>query len=188
MKTCTPSRPSCHRQNGSRWTPRGVGSRAVPGDHRQRVPAARCRAPRPDRASWSPDITSGGWQWMARAAAMTSHLSELALRSLAVRTGQLMGLDVTDERMDRAADSMIGMREAWQRVDLMCNTIVTERRSLPTPAMSEAGDLLLRRAARLGQPAVDTCPRPPWPPQDPARPSSPAGRVHRRGVGCAPGG
>ena len=97
-----------------------------------------------DRASWSPDLTSGGWQWMAQAAAVTSHLSELALRSLAVRTGQLAGLGITDERMDRAADCMIGMREAWQRVDLMWNTIVTERRSLPTPAMSEAGELLLR--------------------------------------------
>ena len=30
-----------------------------------------------------PDVTSGGWQWMAQAAAVTCHLSELALRSLA---------------------------------------------------------------------------------------------------------
>ena len=97
-----------------------------------------------DRAGWSPDVTSGGWQWMAQAAAVTSHLSELALRSLAARAGQLAGLPVTGERLDRAAESMVGMREAWQRVDLMWNAIVTERRSLPTPAMSEAGDLLLR--------------------------------------------
>jgi hypothetical protein len=39
---------------------------------------------------------------------------------------------------------MIGMRAAWQRVDLMWNTIITEQRLLPTLAMSEAGDLLLR--------------------------------------------
>ena len=107
---------------------------------------------------------------MAQAAAVTSHLSELALRSLAVRTGQLMGLDVTDERMDRAADSMIGMREAWQRVDLMWNTIVTERRSLPTPAMSEAGDLLLRMGGSSGTtrsghlPAPTVAPAGPRPP------------------------
>ena len=97
-----------------------------------------------DRAIWSPDVTSGGWQWMAQAAAVTSHLSELALRSLAARAGQLEGLGVTEQRMSRAAESMVGMREAWQRVDLMWNTIVTERRSRPTPAMTEAGDLLLR--------------------------------------------
>ena len=97
-----------------------------------------------DRGSWSPDLTSGGWQWMAQAAAVTSHLSELALRSLAVRAGQLAGLAVTEERLNDAADAMIGMREAWQRVNLMWNTVITERRLLPTPAMSEASDLLLR--------------------------------------------
>ena len=42
-----------------------------------------------DQASWSPDVTSGAWQWMAQAAAITSHLSELALRCLAERAGQL---------------------------------------------------------------------------------------------------
>jgi hypothetical protein len=36
------------------------------------------------------------------------------------------------------------MRAAWQRVDLMWNTIITEQRLLPALAMSEAGDLLLR--------------------------------------------
>jgi hypothetical protein len=97
-----------------------------------------------DRGSWSPDLTSGGWQWMAQAAAVTSHLSELALRSLAVRAGQLAGLAVTEERLNDAADAMIGMREAWQRVSLMWNTVITERRLLPTPAMSEASDLVLR--------------------------------------------
>jgi hypothetical protein len=97
-----------------------------------------------DRGTWSPDLTSGGWQWMAQAAAVTSHLSELALRSLAVRAGQLAGLAVTEERLHGAADSMVGMRKAWQRVDLIWNTVITERRLLPTPAMSEASDLLLR--------------------------------------------
>jgi len=62
-----------------------------------------------DRAIWSPDVTSGGWQWMAQAAAVTSHLSELALRSLAARAGQLEGLGVTEQRMSRAAESMVGI-------------------------------------------------------------------------------
>jgi hypothetical protein len=97
-----------------------------------------------DRGSWSPDLTSGGWQWMAQAAAITSHLTELALRSLAVRAGQLAGLPVTEEQLHKSANSMIAMRQAWQRVDLMWNTVITERRLLPTQAMSEASDLLLR--------------------------------------------
>ena len=111
------------------------------------VSASRLRAAAhrgPDRVSWAPDVTSGGWQWMAQAAAVTSHLSELALHSLATRAGQLTSLPVTEARLHGAADSMIVMREAWQRVDLMWNAIITEQRLLPTPAMSEAGDLLLR--------------------------------------------
>lgn len=97
-----------------------------------------------DRSGWSPDVTSGGWQWMAQAAAITSHLSELALRSLAIRAGQLTGLTTTELRLHGAADAMIGMRTAWQQVDLKWNTVITERRLLPTLMMSEASDLLLR--------------------------------------------
>jgi hypothetical protein len=97
-----------------------------------------------DRVSWSPDVTSGGWQWIAQAAAITTHLSELALRSLATRAGRLPSLPVTEAQLQGAADAMIGMRAAWQQVDLTWNTIITEQRLLPTLAMSEAGDLLLR--------------------------------------------
>jgi hypothetical protein len=97
-----------------------------------------------ERASWSPEVTSGGWQWMAQAAAVTSHLSELALRSLAIRAGQLTGLPVTQAQLQSAADAMTGMRAAWQQVDLMWNTVITERRMLSTLTMSEASDLLLR--------------------------------------------
>jgi hypothetical protein len=97
-----------------------------------------------DRASWSPDATSGGWQWMAQAAAITSHLSELALRSLAIRAGELTSLTVTETQLHDAADAMTGMRAAWQQVDLMWNTIITERRLISTLTMSEASDLLLR--------------------------------------------
>ena len=111
------------------------------------VSASRLRAAAhrgQDRVSWSPDVASGGWQWMAQAAAVTTHLSELALRSLATRADRLSSVPVTEARLHGAADSMTGMRAAWQQVDLMWNTIITEQRLLPTLAMSEAGDLLLR--------------------------------------------
>jgi hypothetical protein len=97
-----------------------------------------------DRVRWSPEVTSGGWQWMAQAAAVTSHLSELALRCLAVRAGQLTGVSTMEVRLAGAADAMIGMRTAWQQVDHRWDTVITERRLLPTLAMSEASDLLLR--------------------------------------------
>ena len=85
---CTPSRPPS-RRHGSLWArPRNRSPSCATGSA---VSASRLRAAvhrGPDRVSWSPDVTSGGWQWMAQAAAVTSHLSELALRSLATRAGQ----------------------------------------------------------------------------------------------------
>jgi len=97
-----------------------------------------------ERARWSPGTTSGGWQWMAQAAAVTSHLSELALRSLSIRAGQLSGLPVTGAQLRDAADRMADMRAAWQQVDRTWDLLVTESRLLQTPAMTEASDLVLR--------------------------------------------
>ena len=111
------------------------------------VSASRLRAAMrgsAERARWSPAVTSGGWQWMAQAAAVTSHLGELALRSLAARAGQLTGLPVTAAQLDNAADGLAGMRAAWQRVDRAWDAIITESRLLQSPAMTEASDLVLR--------------------------------------------
>ena len=96
------------------------------------------------RAPWSPNITSGGWQWMAQAAAVTSHLSELAVRSLATRAGQLSGLPATAAQFDSAANHLVVMRTAWQQVDQVWDLMTTESRLLQTPAMTEATDLVLR--------------------------------------------
>ena len=81
---------------------------------------------------------------MAQAAAVTSHLSELALRSLSIRAGQLSGLPVTGAQLGDAADRMADMRAAWQQVDRTWDLLVTESRLLQTPAMTEASDLVLR--------------------------------------------
>jgi hypothetical protein len=69
---------------------------------------------------------------MAQAAAVSSHLSEMTLRSLATRAGQLPDLPVTAGQLDDAADCMVGMRTAWQKVDRMWDAIVTETRLLQT--------------------------------------------------------
>ena len=97
-----------------------------------------------DGARWSPGVTSGGWQWMAQAAAVTSHLSEMALRALATRAGRLPGPLVSEVQLDDAADFMAGMRAAWHQVDRMWDAMITESRMLPTQAMTDASDLVLR--------------------------------------------
>ena len=97
-----------------------------------------------DRARWSPSVTSGGWQWMAQAAAVTSHLSELALGALATRAGQLPGPPVSEAQLRDVADFMVGMRAAWHQVDRMWDVMITESRMLPTQAMTDASDLVLR--------------------------------------------
>ena len=99
---------------------------------------------RKDRARWSPSVTSGGWQWMAQAAAVTSHLSELALGALATRAGQLPGPPVSEAQLRDVADFMVGMRAAWHQVDRMWDVMITESRMLPTQTMTDASDLVLR--------------------------------------------
>jgi hypothetical protein len=111
------------------------------------VSASRLRAAMRDivdRAQWSPDITSGGWQWMTQAAAVTSHLSELLLRALADRAEQLPDPPYTAAQLMNAADLMAGMRAAWNQADRLWDAMITETRLLPTPAMTEASDLVLR--------------------------------------------
>jgi hypothetical protein len=97
-----------------------------------------------DRARWSPGVTSGGWQWMAQAAAVTTHLGELALRALATRAGQLTRPPVSAAQLDEAADFMAGMRAAWHQVDRMWDMMITESRLPQAPAMTDTSDLVLR--------------------------------------------
>ena len=81
---------------------------------------------------------------MAQAAAVTSHLSELALGALATRAGQLPGPPASEAQLHDVADLMVGMRTAWHQVDRMWDVMITESRMLPTQAMTDASDLVLR--------------------------------------------
>jgi hypothetical protein len=112
-----------------------------------------------ERAMWSPNVTSGGWQWMAQAAAVTSHLNELVLRSLAVRVRQFAGPRENGTRLNAAADSMVEMRAAWRQVDQMWDVMITESRLLPTLAMTDASDLVLRMGRLVWN-------KPDWTPAD----------------------
>ena len=111
------------------------------------VSAARLRSALQDsqqHARWSPNVTSGGWQWMAQAAAVTCHLSELALLSLATQASELADVPVSGSQIDAAAGSLTPMRAAWQHVVLLWDGMVTERRLLANAAMTDASDLVLR--------------------------------------------
>ena len=100
---------------------------------------------------------------MAQAAAVTTHLGELALRALGTRAGELASRPVSQAQLDDAADLMAGMRAAWHQVDHLWDTMITESRLLPTPAMTEASDLVLR----MGRLVWDD---PHWTPPIPAPP------------------
>jgi hypothetical protein len=112
------------------------------------VSAARLRGAPPARrreaAAWSPNATAGGWRWMAEAAAVISHICEVALRALAERAAQVPGLTVTPERLQFTADCTAGLRAAWQRVDELWDPVSTESSLRDTPSMTDLSDLLLR--------------------------------------------
>jgi hypothetical protein len=97
-----------------------------------------------ERARWSPDVTSAGWQWMAQAAAVTSHLGEMVLRSLATRARALPNATVHEPQLYAAADLVADMRTAWQRVDQTWDAIMTENRQMPAAGLADASDLILR--------------------------------------------
>jgi hypothetical protein len=131
-----------------RHRPDAVGESVTELCHGITISAVRMRAVvrnEHERATWSPAITSGGWQWMAQAAAITSHLSELALRSIATRAAELPASPVIPEHVSEAADHTVPMRAAWHRVDQGWDILVTETRQvMRTPVMTELSDLLLR--------------------------------------------
>jgi hypothetical protein len=100
-----------------------------------------------DRARWPPGVTSGrsgGWQWTTQAAAVAGHLSELALRALATRAGQMAGSPVSEVRLNDAADLKVGMRAAWHQADRMWDVMIAEGSMLPAQAATDASDLVLR--------------------------------------------
>ena len=106
------------------------------------------------RAAWSPTETAGAWRWTATAGAVTSHLTEAVLRSLAARAGPL-GLPEGD--LHAAAAALAASQASWHQVTAAWGLITTETRFLATPAVTEASDLIVR----LGRLACDN---PAWTP------------------------
>ena len=105
------------------------------------------------RTASSPGVTAGAWQWTATAGAVTSHLSENLMRSLA---GPAARLGLPAAAMHTAADAMTGARAAWHQVATTWDGITTETRFLASATVTEAGDLVLRLGrAHLGRSGLD---------------------------------
>ena len=98
------------------------------------------------RARRSPAATSASWRRDALASAITSHGSELILRTLAERACQLGLEPAFQARLHEAAQSMQRTWKAWRAVtdhwDIV--TTGTHRGAGLTPAASEISDLALR--------------------------------------------
>jgi len=103
-----------------------------------------------NRARW-PTTTSASWRRDALASAITSHSSELILRTLAERAGQL-GLEADlQAQLHTAACGMAQAWKAWRAVTDWWDVITTghPRGARPTPIAIEIGDLALP-TGRLG--------------------------------------
>ncbi len=106
------------------------------------------------RAAWAPEATAGAWRWTATAGAVTSHLTEAVLRSLAARAGPL---GLPEGELHAAAAALAASQASWHQVTAAWGLITTETRFLATQAVTEASDLIVR----LGRLACDN---PAWTP------------------------
>ena len=93
-------------------------------------------------ARWSPAATAVAWRSTASAAAATGHASELVLRSLAERAGEVDPAHVA--QLVTAADAVAQAWPAWLRVGTAWGKMTTESSSRVSLAVIETSDLLLR--------------------------------------------
>lgn len=95
------------------------------------------------QAAWSPAATAASWRWTAKAAAVTSHLSELILRSLAERPEHLAGITPAAQ-LHTAAEAAARACARWREVAVSWKQMTTETRGLSAPVIADASDLVLR--------------------------------------------
>ena len=96
-------------------------------------------------ARWSPAATSRSWRRHAMASAITGHASEVILRALADRTGQLDADPAIGAGLRAAADAMAESWTSWRAVASEWDIISTGsyRRAGRTPMAVEFTDLVL---------------------------------------------
>jgi hypothetical protein len=95
---------------------------------------------------WSPAATSPSWRRDALASAITGHASEIVLRTLADRAGQLGHEPAFQAQLSNAADTMGQTWKAWRAVTSQWDVLSTgtSRGSDLSPVASEIQDLVLQ--------------------------------------------
>ena len=98
------------------------------------------------QARWSPAANSMSWRRDALASAITGHASELILRALAERAGQLDTGPVLRVHLAGAAEAMSQAWPMWRAIARHWDTMSTGSHHVRaiTPVAAELGDLVLR--------------------------------------------
>jgi hypothetical protein len=98
------------------------------------------------RSRWSPAAASLSWRRDALASAITSHASELILRTLAARAGQLGLQPAFGARLHDTADTMAQAWTSWRAVTGHWDIVTTgaSRGAGLTTVATEISDLVLR--------------------------------------------
>lgn len=97
-------------------------------------------------ARWSPAATSLSWQRHALAAAITTHSSEIILRTLFARADQIDAEPQLRAHLDAAAAAAAETWPRWRTIAHHWDTITTGTRKATdlTPVAAEVSDLVLR--------------------------------------------
>jgi hypothetical protein len=97
-----------------------------------------------ERAAWSPAMTAESWRWTATGAAVTCHVSQLLLGSLAARPGLFAGTPEVALQLRAAEETAARACIRWRDVASAWNVITTETRGLTAPGLPDLGDLIVR--------------------------------------------
>ena len=97
-----------------------------------------------EQAAWSPAMTAESWRWTATGAAVTCHLSQLLLESLAGRPGLFTGMPQVALQLRAAGETAARASERWRDAVTAWDLITTETRGLTAPGIADLGDLVMR--------------------------------------------
>jgi hypothetical protein len=96
------------------------------------------------QAAWSGAMTAESWRWTATGAAVTCHLSQLLLESLASRPGLFTGMPQVALQLRAAGESAGRACAAWRDAVAAWDVITTETQGLTAPDLPDLGDLIVR--------------------------------------------
>jgi hypothetical protein len=96
-----------------------------------------------DEAAWSPAMTADSWRWSATAAAVTCHINNRMLLSLA-EWGRRDLASGAGMQLGYAAQSVAQACARWREVAAAWNEMTTETAGLTGPGIADVSDLVVR--------------------------------------------